>query len=210
MANLPTHLIPADALRRLAAGIFAAGAGCDAAEADRIAFYLVGANLTGHDSHGVIRVPRYVEDVEGRPHHPGQVLQGRRRGADPRRAGRQFGFGQTIGPQAVDIGIAKAKATGLRRRGAAPLRPYRPHRRLGRTRRGRRAGLVAFRQCRQQPAGRALRRPRAALRHQSGLHRHSADRRPADAAARHGHLGGGRRQGHGGGLRAASRCRKAR
>ena len=34
--------------------------GCSHAESERIGRYLVAANLTGHDSHGVIRVPRYV------------------------------------------------------------------------------------------------------------------------------------------------------
>ena len=34
---------------------------CSAAEGERIGKYLVGANLTGHDSHGVVRVPRYVQ-----------------------------------------------------------------------------------------------------------------------------------------------------
>ena len=37
---------------------------CDSAEAARIAHYLMDANLTGHDSHGVIRTPRYVEWLE--------------------------------------------------------------------------------------------------------------------------------------------------
>ena len=35
--------------------------GCSAEEASRIAVRLSGANLRGHDSHGVIRVPRYVD-----------------------------------------------------------------------------------------------------------------------------------------------------
>ena len=38
-----------------------AKAGCSAAEAERIGKYLVSANLTGHDSHGVARVPRYLQ-----------------------------------------------------------------------------------------------------------------------------------------------------
>ena len=32
-----------------------------AREGERIGKYLVSANLTGHDSHGVVRVPRYVQ-----------------------------------------------------------------------------------------------------------------------------------------------------
>jgi len=34
--------------------------GYSAEESARIAFYLVRANLSGHDSHGVIRAPRYI------------------------------------------------------------------------------------------------------------------------------------------------------
>jgi uncharacterized oxidoreductase len=36
------------------------GAGCSAKEGERISESLVSANLVGHDSHGVVRVPRYV------------------------------------------------------------------------------------------------------------------------------------------------------
>src|ERR1051326_3842675 len=46
-------------LRDLTRAIFTA-AGCQPAEAERIAVHLVEANLVGHDSHGVIRVPSYV------------------------------------------------------------------------------------------------------------------------------------------------------
>ena len=51
--------IKADALSALVQDIFAK-AGCSTAEAERIGRYLVSANLTGHDSHGVVRVPRYL------------------------------------------------------------------------------------------------------------------------------------------------------
>src|SRR5262245_58812673 len=36
-------------------------AGSSAAEGERIGKYLVAANLAGHDSHGVVRVPRYLQ-----------------------------------------------------------------------------------------------------------------------------------------------------
>ena len=56
--NVPT-LVDAAALESFVRDIFTA-AGCDADEAGRIAEHLVRADLTGHDSHGVVRVPRYV------------------------------------------------------------------------------------------------------------------------------------------------------
>ena len=50
--------IPAGALTDFCAEIFAR-VGCSSEEARRVSASLVDANLTGHDSHGVIRVPRY-------------------------------------------------------------------------------------------------------------------------------------------------------
>src|SRR3989440_6861439 len=82
-------------------------------EARRIATYLTTANLTGHDSHGVIRVPVYIKWKKMGSVVPNQnaevvvdtpslaVVDGR------------FGYGQTVAPQAVRIGIEKCKASGL-------------------------------------------------------------------------------------------------
>ena len=81
-------------------------------EAERIAMRLMGANLTGHDSHGVLRTSRYVDWLERGLFHPGRkvhigfdsdalcILDG------------QYGFGQTIGEQAVRLGLDKAAKSG--------------------------------------------------------------------------------------------------
>ncbi|GBD44142.1 putative oxidoreductase YbiC [bacterium HR40] len=104
--------IAAEPLRRLVAEIFRR-AGCPPEEAERVARYLVKANLTGHDSHGVIRVPRYVAWIEEGRLVPGRhvevvletpviaVLDG------------GHGMGQTVGPEATAIGIRKAREHGL-------------------------------------------------------------------------------------------------
>ncbi len=112
MDQVQTHLVPVDELDRLITGIFER-AGCDAVEAARISHHLIGANLTGHDSHGVIRVPRYVQWLG-----EGKVLAGQTPDVVAESATHvvldgKFGFGQTIGPIAVDLGIAKAKASGM-------------------------------------------------------------------------------------------------
>ncbi len=112
MAELPTHVIAADTLQRFIADIFEKG-GCGREEAERIAFHLLGANLTGHDSHGVIRTPRYIQWLR-----EGKVLAGQGLtivAESPTHAvvDGNFGFGQTIGPLAVDLGIAKARAAGM-------------------------------------------------------------------------------------------------
>jgi uncharacterized oxidoreductase len=104
-------LIGAEALERLVRDIFVA-AGCDAAEAGRIAAHLLGANLAGHDSHGVARVPRYVEWLEA-----GFIVRDRKvetvtESDSFALLDGGFGFGQTVAPQAVALGIAKAKRHG--------------------------------------------------------------------------------------------------
>ncbi len=104
--------VKAGALADLVRDIFAK-AGCSAAEAERIGKYLVSANLTGHDSHGVVRVPRYVHwkkvgvvfaDREVKIITETPVLAV---------VDGLHGFGQTVAPQAVTIGIEKCKKNGL-------------------------------------------------------------------------------------------------
>lgn len=104
--------IPATTLETLVTDIFAR-AGCSTAESSRIGHYLVKANLTGHDSHGVVRVPRYVQMKNDGLMVPDQsasivtdtpvyaVLDG------------HYGFGQTIAPQAVEVGVTKCNQMGL-------------------------------------------------------------------------------------------------
>jgi uncharacterized oxidoreductase len=104
--------IKAGPLTELVGEVFAK-AGCSTAEAERIGKYLVSANLTGHDSHGVARVPRYLQwKRDG-------VVHGDRKAKivteTPVLAvvDGLHGFGQTVTPQAVNIGIDKCKAMGL-------------------------------------------------------------------------------------------------
>ena len=123
MTGLQDDALPIEAarLREAVAAIFTA-AGCDADEGARIGRYLVEANLTGHDSHGVVRVPRYVHWLD-----TGAVFAGRsaKRVVD---AGPvavldgDHGFGQTIGEQAVTLAVEKAReyciaVVGLRNSG---------------------------------------------------------------------------------------------
>ncbi len=99
-------------LQAFAGRVFHA-AGCALEESERIARYLVGANLAGHDSHGVVRIPRYVNLLA-----EGLVLPGRevRAVVDlPSLAvlDGEFGFGQTVAPQAVAVGVEKCRTQGL-------------------------------------------------------------------------------------------------
>ena len=88
-------------------------AGSSKAEADRIATYLTTANLTGHDSHGVIRVPQYVKWVKEGVIVADQTIKLEVDTPSIAVIDGGFGYGQTVTPQAVRVGIDKAKANGL-------------------------------------------------------------------------------------------------
>lgn len=87
--------------------------GCPQEEATAVAGHLVRSSLSGHDSHGVVRAPLYVRWAqEGRT-----VL-----GQTPKVAvdapafavvDGGHGFGQTMAPFAVRLGVDKAKKSGV-------------------------------------------------------------------------------------------------
>src|SRR5580698_7186218 len=88
-------------------------AGSTAEEARRIATYLTTANLTGHDSHGVIRVPVYIRWRKSGNIIPNQTIEMVVDTPSLAVVDGRFGYGQTVGPEAVKIGIEKCKAQGL-------------------------------------------------------------------------------------------------
>jgi hydroxycarboxylate dehydrogenase B len=101
-----------DRLERLVSAIFAA-AGCAPAEHTRIARYLVESNLVGHDSHGVIRVPTYIEWLRAGKVLANQSLKVVFENAAIAVVDGQYGFGQVMGEEAMKIGIAKAAREGV-------------------------------------------------------------------------------------------------
>jgi uncharacterized oxidoreductase len=106
------RLFKKDTLEKNIRAVVAAG-GSDAREAKLVAENLVTANLTGHDSHGVGMIPRYIDSLlEGGlkvNQHPKIVFDG---GAMVTLDG-QGGYGQVIGMEAMEIGIARAKQHGM-------------------------------------------------------------------------------------------------
>jgi uncharacterized oxidoreductase len=103
-----------DAARLEATGtrIFAA-MGAPEHDAAWISMLLVRANLRGHDSHGVIRIPQYWNSVrEGvvDPKSPVTVVE-----ETPviARLDGGRGFGQPVARRGMQMGIAKAKASGI-------------------------------------------------------------------------------------------------
>src|SRR5258708_19193225 len=74
-------------------------------EARRIATYLTTANLTGHDSHGVIRVPVYIRWKTTGSVVPNQTAEVVVDTPSLAVVDGKFGYGQTLTPQAGRIGI---------------------------------------------------------------------------------------------------------
>src|SRR5436305_6946273 len=104
--------LDAEALTRFAAEILArAGAPEDVAQT--VAKSLVLANLKGHDSHGVIRVPDYIAWIErgwivpeAKPEivsESGSILI----------VDGHFGFGQVVGREATRWAIARTAENGV-------------------------------------------------------------------------------------------------
>src|SRR5262250_3605170 len=107
---MPT--VPVADLERLSADIFAAH-GVPRADAVWIAALLVRANLRGHDSHGVIRVPQYCA-----------ALAAGHLNATPKIAlvvdtpsvavlDGDFGFGQVVARRGAELAIERGRAHGL-------------------------------------------------------------------------------------------------
>ena len=81
--------------------------------ATEVAEHLVAANLKGHDSHGVGMVPAYVGNIKAdllKVDAHADVVQDN--GAVMVVDG-QFGFGQVVGREAVDIALERVKSTGV-------------------------------------------------------------------------------------------------
>lgn len=99
-------------LRRLTKDIFSA-AGCADSEAECISSHLVESNLVGHDSHGVIRVPYYIEWLRDGKVYPNKKIKVVFENDVIAVVDGDFGFGQSIGEQAMALGIEKAGKHGV-------------------------------------------------------------------------------------------------
>lgn len=104
--------IPADRLTRFATSLLTAG-GLGNDEAALVARSLVGANLRGHDSHGVMRIPFYLDGVKKREVIAGAAFGVIRESPTSLVADGNWGFGQTQARRLTERLIAKAQAAGV-------------------------------------------------------------------------------------------------
>src|SRR5262245_63133954 len=123
--------VQADRLTEIGAALLRA-AGASPEEAEAVAVGCVNANLAGHDSHGIIAIPTYIDRIKvGHivPGAPWTIVQ-----ESPATAviDGHWGFGFHVNAKAMALAIEKARTTnveavtGLRqsqvgRRGADPL-----------------------------------------------------------------------------------------
>src|SRR5450432_739085 len=111
-ADPNSYRIAVAELRAFVAAVFGA-AGSSEVEARIVGDHLVDANLAGHESHGVIRVSKYLD------WHANDMVIANRHAVVVRESmvnavvDGQFGYGQVIGREAMDLAIAKARRSGL-------------------------------------------------------------------------------------------------
>jgi uncharacterized oxidoreductase len=99
-----------DLKTRCAAILKAAGSSDE--EANKVAANLVLANLSGHDSHGIGMIPRYVDAVIEGGLHPNAQAKLVFDAQSLMTVDGQRGYGQVVGEQAMQLAMARTRETG--------------------------------------------------------------------------------------------------
>jgi uncharacterized oxidoreductase len=105
-------IVAAPGLVELVAAIMR-GAGCNPDEATTVARRLVDSNLVGHESHGVLRVGKYLEWMRDGTLKPNTAPTIVFESDTIAIIDANRGFGQVIGEFAAELGIAKAAEKGI-------------------------------------------------------------------------------------------------
>ena len=88
-------------------------AGASAANAAIVAHHLADANMTGHDSHGLIRVPQYVDDIRAGHCDPGAEPEVASESGAVVRVDGHHSFGQVVAKFGTERAMEKARELGL-------------------------------------------------------------------------------------------------
>ena len=86
--------------------------GSDSEESNIVSGHLVDSNLVGHDSHGIIRVSKYIEWLKKGNVKLNQSINIIKEENNFLHIDGNFGYGQKIAKQSFDLGIKKAKENG--------------------------------------------------------------------------------------------------
>ena len=104
--------IKAETLVKIAVSILTAK-GTPRDEAQIVAWHLVRSNLSGHDSHGILRLPYYLKVIEEGKIVPGTALRIVRESVSTALVDGNWNFGQVTGKFAMELAVEKAKTTGI-------------------------------------------------------------------------------------------------
>jgi len=102
----------ADRLRDLTVGLLVA-ANVPAEEAEIVARHCVNANLAGHDSHGIIQIPTYLDRMKAGHIVPGAPWTIVQESPTTTVIDGHWGFGYVVNEKAMRMTIEKAKTTNI-------------------------------------------------------------------------------------------------
>ena len=105
-------IIHAPRLEEIARGLLIA-AGASAEEAEVVARYNIGANLVGHDSHGIILIPQYIDRIKAGHIVPGAPFDIIQETPTTTVIDGNWGFGYAVTDRAMRLTIAKAKTQNV-------------------------------------------------------------------------------------------------
>src|SRR5919197_733193 len=105
-------VVPADQLRRIAHRLLVA-AGSPPAEAEIVARHSIDANLAGHDSHGIIQIPTYIERVKVGHIVPGAPWTIVQESPTTTVVDGHWGFGYVVSERAMRLTIDKARTANV-------------------------------------------------------------------------------------------------
>src|SRR6267154_4350163 len=104
--------IPAERLEEIGRALFIA-AGTPEPESELVMRHIVGANLVGHDSHGVIQIPTYIERIKVGHIVPGAPWTIVQESPTTTVVDGHWGFGFHVNAKAMALTIEKAKTANL-------------------------------------------------------------------------------------------------
>jgi len=105
-------LAQAEELERIGAALLVA-AGASPQEGAAVARGCVGANLAGHDSHGIIQIPTYVDRIRANQIVPGAPWEIVQESATTTVIDGHWGFGYIVNEKAMRLTIEKARKTNV-------------------------------------------------------------------------------------------------
>ncbi|MBR0668887.1 Ldh family oxidoreductase [Roseomonas hellenica] len=105
-------VIPADRLKTIAEALLV-GAGVPAEEAATVARHCIGANLAGHDSHGIIQIPGYIDRIKAGHIVPGAPWEIVQESPTTTVVDGHWGFGYVANERAMRLTIDKARQVNV-------------------------------------------------------------------------------------------------